>query len=71
MPEASEVIKLPIYNITGQLVRTLHSGVIAAGQHSVVWNGTDFREPKVVSGAYVYQLEVKGFVISKKLTLMK
>lgn len=70
VPEASEV-KLAIYNITGQLVRTLHSDVIAAGQHSVVWDGTDFREAKVASGAYVCQLEAKGFVISKKLTLMK
>lgn len=71
VPEASEVIKLAIYNITGQLVRTLHSDVIAAGQHSVVWDGTDFREAKVASGAYVYQLEAKGFVISRKLTQMK
>lgn len=70
VPEASEV-KLAIYNMTGQLVRTLHSGVIAAGQHSVVWDGTDFRKAKVASRAYVYRLEAKGFVISRKLTQMK
>ena len=70
VPEASEV-KLAIYNLRGQLIQTLHSGVISAGQHSVVWDGTDFLGAKVASGVYVYRLESKGFVLSKKLVFMK
>jgi len=70
VPEASEVT-LAIYNLRGQLIQTLHSGFIAAGWHSVVWNGTDFRGAKVASGVYVYRLESKGFVLSKKLAFMK
>ncbi len=70
IPETSEV-KLAIYNMRGQLIQTLHSGVIAAGRHSVVWNGTDFRGVKVASGVYLYRLEAKGFVLSRKLAFMK
>ena len=70
MPEAGEVT-LAIYNRRGQLILTLHSDSIAAGQHSVVWNGTDFRGAKVASGIYVYKLQAKNFVATKMLVLMK
>jgi len=70
VPEASEVT-LAIYNMRGQLIQTLQSGFIAAGQHSVVWDGTDFRGAKVASGIYVYRLEGKGIVVSKKLVFTK
>jgi len=70
VPEASEV-RLAIYNLGGQLIQILHSGFIAAGQHSVVWDGNDFRGAKVASGVYVYRLESKEFVLSKKLVFMK
>jgi len=70
VPEAGEVT-LAIYNLRGQLIQTLHSGPIAAGQHSVVWNGTDFRGAKVASGVYVYKLQAKDFVATKKLVFTK
>lgn len=70
VPEAGEVT-LAIYNLHGQLIQILYSGAIAAGQHSVVWNGADFRGVKVASGLYVYRLKAKGFVATKKLVLTK
>ncbi len=70
VPEASEVT-LAIYNLRSQLIQTLHSGVIAAGQHSIVWNGRDFRGAKVASGIYLYQLKANGFVATRKLILTK
>jgi hypothetical protein len=68
--EAGEV-RLSIYNMRGQLVQILYSGVISAGQHSRVWDGTDFRGAQVASGIYVYKLQAKGFVATKKLILIK
>ena len=70
VPQAGEVT-LAIYNLRGQLVQTLFSGAIAAGQHRVVWDGTDSRGTKVSSGVYVYQLKAKDFVATKKLVLTK
>lgn len=70
VPEAGEVT-LSIYNLRGQLIQTLLSGVIEAGQHSVVWDGTDFRGAKVASGVYLYKLTSKEFVATKKLAFTK
>ncbi len=70
LPEAGE-IKLAIYNLRGQLVRTLVSGAVAAGRHKVVWDGTDANGAKVASGIYVYRLEAKDFVANMKLVLAK
>lgn len=70
VPEGGEVT-LTIYNMRGQFVQTLYSGGIAAGQHSRVWDGRDFRGTKVASGVYIYQLKAKGFVATKKLLFEK
>ncbi len=70
VPEAGEVT-LSIYNMRGQLVLTLYSGGIAAGQHSSVWDGRDFRGAKVASGVYLYQLKARGFVATRKLVFTK
>ncbi|MCG8605151.1 T9SS type A sorting domain-containing protein, partial [bacterium] len=70
VPEAGEVT-LAIYNLMGQLIRTLHSGPIAAGLHSVVWNSTDFRGAKVASGIYVYKLRAGDFSEVKKMSLLR
>ena len=70
IPEAGEV-KLTIYNLSGQLVRTLVSGQLSAGNHRVTWNATDDRGQRVASGIYLYVLKAGSVTIQKKLTLMK
>ncbi|MFQ5603745.1 MAG: choice-of-anchor D domain-containing protein, partial [bacterium] len=70
VPETDEVT-LAIYNLRGQLVRTLVSGVVAAGRHSVVWDGQSLQGIPVASGTYIYKLFTKNFVATKKLILTK
>ena len=70
LPRAAD-ITLSIYNLRGQLVRTLHAGPLTAGTHRVVWDGTDSRGAKVASGLYVYRLHTGEQVLSRKLMLMK
>jgi len=64
-------VNLAIYNLSGQQIQTLYSGKIAAGNHKVMWNGTDHYGVKVSSGIYIYQLRGMNFTTSKKLVLMK
>ena len=64
-------VSLNIYNLKGQLVKTLVSGLYPAGSHSVVWDATDDFGLAVSSGVYVYELKVNGFVDRKKLLLSK
>ena len=64
-------VKLSIYSTTGQLVRTLISGDLAAGSHSIKWDGTDDASHKVASGVYMYKLETAGAIMQKKMLLAK
>jgi len=64
-------ITLSVYNIRGQKVRDLASGVTSAGKHSVVWNGKDSFGNSVVSGIYFYRLTTKQGSVLQKMTLLK
>ncbi|MDD4308984.1 MAG: T9SS type A sorting domain-containing protein, partial [Candidatus Cloacimonetes bacterium] len=69
---ASEgLAKIEIFNLKGQLVKTLVSESKASGPHKVVWNGTDKYGRKVASGLYQYRLTTKEGSITKKMMLMK
>ena len=70
IPEASEV-NLAIYNLSGQLVKTLVTRQFPAGFHRVTWNATDDKGVRVASGMYLYVLKAGKHVENKKLLLMK
>ncbi|KAA3599381.1 MAG: T9SS C-terminal target domain-containing protein [Calditrichaeota bacterium] len=63
--------KVSVYNITGQLVKTLVSKGLAKGEHSLTWDGTDNFGQSVASGIYYYKLESGNFTDIKKMTLLK
>jgi flagellar hook assembly protein FlgD len=67
----SSVVNLVIFNLRGQVVRTLVNGEMSSGQHSVVWNATDDTGVRVASGLYVYVIRAREFVSQRKLVLMK
>ena len=64
-------IRLDIYTITGQHIRTLAAGMTSAGTHSVVWDGADDHGNHLTSGMYIYRLTAGAFTQSRKLMLMK
>jgi hypothetical protein len=64
-------VKLNIYNIKGQLVKTLVSEVKEAGRYKVIWNGDDNNLGKVSSGVYFYRMETKTGCVVKKMLLLK
>lgn len=70
IPKASE-IELNIYNIKGQLVKTLAKGSYSAGKQSIEWSGTDNQGTKVSSGIYLYRLKTGNNVISRKMLMIK
>jgi len=55
-------VTLRVYNLAGQLVRTLLDEKVQAGQHSVIWDGRDDSGQEVSSGVYFYRLIVEGGV---------
>ena len=64
-------LKLNIYNIKGQLVKTLYDGALQKGQHSFVWNGTDETNCQVSSGVYFYRLSNGKESRQRKMVLLK
>ncbi len=67
-----ENVKLTIFSLYGQMVRTLVSGVQPAGTHAVRWDGKDERGKPVSSGTYFYQLQSeRGREVVKKALLIK
>jgi len=52
-------------------VRTLFSGNVEAGFHSVQWNGTNDDGEELASGMYIYRMRSNKFTSVKKLVLMK
>lgn len=70
MPKAG-FANLSVYNVKGQLVKTLVNGNLDWGRQSVVWNGTDNYGNSVTSGLYFYRLTTNGKTETKKMMLVK
>ena len=70
IPKLSNVT-INIYDIKGQLVRTLLSGQQPAGQYSVEWNGLNENVNPVNSGVYFYRLQTEDYVETMKMFLLK
>jgi flagellar hook assembly protein FlgD len=70
IPQVSDV-KLVIYNVLGQKVRTLVNDRLEAGYHSVVWDGRNELGQTVSSGVYIYRFEASDFTKTLKLMLLK
>ena len=50
-------VKLEIYNILGQRVKTLINGKRDAGRYTLKWNGLNDAGNRVASGVYLYRLQ--------------
>jgi hypothetical protein len=62
---------LRIYNVLGQLVRTLVDEPMDAGTHNVIWDGKDEHGSQVASGIYFYKLRSGDYEDTKKMVMMK
>jgi len=70
LPEVGKV-SLNIYNVQGQLVRTLVSGSYEAGIYNLQWDATNDYGVKVSSGIYFYRIQAENYVETRKMTLLK
>jgi hypothetical protein len=68
---ASGPVELRIYNMVGQVVRTLVNERQAAGRYSIRWDGKDDHGLSVSSGIYFYRIDTDKFHSVKKLMLLK
>ena len=65
-------VTLQIYNVVGQVVRTLMAAEPqSVGRYQVRWDGIDDRGTPVSSGIYFYQISAGKFQDVRKLMLLK
>ena len=67
----SNNVKIEVYNIMGQKVRTLVNQYKTAGTYRVTWDAKDERGVKVSTGMYFYRMQASHFQTVKKVILMK
>ena len=76
LPEPA-LVRLRIYNILGQEVKTLVSGYRAAGSYEVRWDGTNNAGMSAASGIYIYRFRAENhnknvkFDKVRKMVLLK
>ncbi|MCC7431658.1 T9SS type A sorting domain-containing protein [bacterium] len=68
--EKTTQLELSVFNLKGQLVKTLFAGNVV-GSKTFEWNGTDFNGQLVSSGTYFYTLKSPEFSQTKKMTFVK
>jgi hypothetical protein len=64
-------VDLAIYGIAGRRVRTLVSGVVAVGRHTVSWDGGDDAGRILPSGVYFATLRAGGTLTTRKMIMVR
>jgi len=62
---------LKIYNVLGQMVKTLVNEPKEPGSYEVIWDGKEESGKEVASGVYFYKLEAEDFSQTKKMVLIR
>ncbi|NQT96639.1 MAG: choice-of-anchor D domain-containing protein [Candidatus Marinimicrobia bacterium] len=70
VPEVSHV-RIDIYNLLGQKIRTLINGEHAPAYYHARWDGTTDAGAIVASGMYIYRIDAGKFSAIHKLVIMK
>ncbi|MDY6914826.1 MAG: C25 family cysteine peptidase [Candidatus Cloacimonadota bacterium] len=65
------VVKIQLFNIKGELVKTLINEEKPAGTHQVVWYGKDETGKEVASGVYFYKMQTEDYNKIKRMLLLK
>ncbi|MFC1683502.1 Ig-like domain-containing protein [Candidatus Zixiibacteriota bacterium] len=64
-------VRLMVYNMLGQVVRTLIDEDLPAGPHRAIWDGTNKKDHPLASGIYFCRLEAEGHRAMKKMVLTR
>ena len=67
----AEELRLEIFNLTGQRIRTLVHRSTGPGYYRKVWDGTDQDGRPVASGTYLYRMQVGDQLQMKKMLLLR
>jgi flagellar hook assembly protein FlgD len=64
-------VKLQIFNIAGQLVRTLVDAELPPGVHQRRWNARNQKGEAAAAGVYIYRLQIGAHFYNGQMQLLK
>lgn len=64
-------VRVEVFDVRGQLIRTLVDAEQAGGSRSVHWDGRDDGGRRVASGMYFYRLRVGEAAFTRKMTIVQ
>lgn len=64
-------VKINIFNSAGELVNSIGNKIMSAGEHEILWNGTDSKGMRVPTGVYFYQIFANQKSETKKMILLQ
>ena len=68
---ANENVNLKIYNVKGQLVKSVEEGTMTAGIHNITWNGDDNSGKNCSSGVYFFKLSTGSTTEMTRVLMLK
>jgi subtilisin family serine protease len=71
VPAPGALVRLVVYNVSGQAVKTLVHERKSPGVYTATWDGTSERGETVATGIYFVRMEAGTFRQTRKLVLLK
>ena len=69
--DGTQDVTVSVFDATGKQVRALRTGVVAAGEHVIEWDGRDQDGRAVASGVYFCRLRGAGSEAVRKMVLVR
>lgn len=69
--QTGERVRVLIYNMKGQTIRTYEMGYQAPGSYNLLWDGRDVNGVQLASGIYFYRIEAGPQALTKRMVLLK
>jgi PKD repeat protein len=67
--KSTEDVKIEIYNMLGEKIKTIVEANMPSGIHTVKWNRTNSSGQKVPSGIYLYRMETSNYSCIKRMII--
>jgi hypothetical protein len=65
------LVSLKVYNVAGQIVKTLVNGVQSGGGCNVKWDGRDDNGNDISNGVYIYRLQAGDMSQTRKMVVLR
>jgi len=64
-------VRIEMFNIKGQLIKTLLDEEMNTGMHKISWDGRNSKGRTVPSGLYLYRVVISGKAVNGKMMMLK